>query len=81
MSFTGQAVWRKVQSLGLATVYVQVDKLRFFVWHILAMAHMPLADHDEGLQVLEDDIRSFEDDSVRSPGALRLFDQARDLHR
>ena len=79
--FIGQTVWRKVQQLGLATLYVDEDKVRFYVWHLLSMAHMPLEDHAEGLQVLEDDIQGFEDDSVRSPTSLRLFEQAQALHR
>ena len=45
------------------------------------MAHIPLDDHDQGLEVLEDDLQGFEDDSVRSPSALRLFEQATALHR
>ena len=81
MFSSGQAVWRKVQQLGLATRYVDEDKTRFFIWHLLAMAHMPLEDHDQGLEVLEDDLHGFEDDSVRSPSALRLFEQATALHR
>ena len=51
------------------------------MWHLLAMAQMPIADHDQGLEVLEDDLRGFEDDSVRSPSSLRLFEQATALHR
>ena len=78
--YLGQAVWRKVQNIGLAVAYVNEDKVRFFVWHFLAMAHLPLADHEEGLQVLRDDLQGFEDDSVQSPRAMRLFEQAQALH-
>ena len=46
---------------------MEEDKVCFFVWHLLAMAHLPVEDHDQGLQVLEDDVQSFEDDSMRSP--------------
>ena len=44
------------------------------------MAHMPLDDHDQGLEVLQDDLQGFEDDSVRNPSAIRLFEQATALH-
>ena len=60
---------------------MEEDKVRFFVWHLLAMAHLPVEDHDQGLQVLEDDVQSFEDDSMRSPSSLRLFEQSSTLHR
>ena len=44
------------------------------------MAHLPLDDHEEGLQVLRDDLQGFEDDFVQSPSALRLYEQAQALH-
>ena len=50
------------------------------MWHLLAMAHMLIADHYQGLEVLKDDLLGFEDDSVRSPSSLRLFKQTTALH-
>jgi hypothetical protein len=47
----------------------------------LAMANMPNVNHNQGFEVLEDDLRGFQDDSVRSPSSLRLFEQATALHR
>ena len=35
----------------------------------------------KSLEVLQDDLQGFEDDSVRNPPALRLFEQATALHR
>ena len=48
---TGQAVWRKVGNVGLAIQYVSEASVRVFIWHLLAMAHVPLQRHEEGLQV------------------------------
>ena len=47
----GQAIWRKCQDVGLATAYVTNATVRVFIWHILAMAFMPLEDHEGALQV------------------------------
>ena len=78
---SGQAIWRKVQNLGMATSYIKMSKVRMYVWHILSMAHVPIRDHEAGLQVIEDDLRGFEDDSDSNPGAMRLLTDARDLFR
>ena len=48
----GQAIWRKIQDVGLAELYVSSSALRVFVWHMLSMAHVPLANHEYGLQVI-----------------------------
>ena len=50
-AIVGQAVWRKVQDVGLADQYVSNPEVRVFIWHLLSMAHVPLDAHDEGLQV------------------------------
>ena len=77
----GQAIWRKVQELGMSTAYIKESKVRFFVWHILAMAHVPLQDHPQAIQIIEDDLEGFEDDSGSSPSAMRLFEDASKLYR
>ena len=77
----GQAMWRKVQELGLATSYIKECKVRFFEWHLLSMAHLPLEDHALGLQIIEEDLQLFEDDSGINPSSMRLFQDARDLYR
>ena len=67
--------------MGLCVQYINSDKVRFFVWHILAMAHVPLADHNQGLRILEDELEMFEQDSHMSPEARRLYEDMSSLHR
>ena len=42
---------------------------------------IPLVDHEEGLQVIEDELQQFEIESNQNPESMRLFEDVRSLHR
>ena len=76
----GQAIWRKVQGVGLSVQYVSIPDVRVFVWHLLSMAHVPPLHFDEGLQVIQDSVDSFNHSARISPSSQHLADKIVEVH-
>jgi len=49
----GQAVWRKVQDVGLAVSYKEIEEIRSFVQKCIALAFIPILDVQITFNILE----------------------------
>ncbi|KAL3691494.1 hypothetical protein R1sor_005145 [Riccia sorocarpa] len=61
-----QAIWRKVQQLGLSTVYTNNESVRGRIRQLMALGFLPVARVPEGLQTIIDSMPNAEYDILES---------------